>query len=78
MKHLKRVTLILAMVALGACSQNGFSGMCGGPNGSGAANAQGDPSNPASPAYFQQSIGDRVFFAVDQSTVDASAQTALD
>ena len=78
MKHFKRASLILAMVALGACSQNGFGGMGGGPNGNGAANAQGDPSNPASPAYFQQSIGDRVFFAVDQSTVDASAQTALD
>ena len=78
MKHLKRASLILAMVAMGACSQNGLGGMGGGgPNGSGAADAQGDASNPASPAYFQQSIGDRIFFAVDQSTVDASAQAAL-
>ena len=61
MKHLKRASLILAMVALGACSQNGLGGMGGGPHDGGAADGQGDASNPASPAYFQQSIGDRVF-----------------
>jgi peptidoglycan-associated lipoprotein len=77
MKHLKRASLILAMIALGACSQNGAGGFGRGYGGSSATDAQSDPSNPASPAYFQQSVGDRIFFAVDQSTVDASAQVAL-
>ena len=77
MKHLKRASLILAMVALSACSQNGIGGLTGGQDSAGASNAQSDASNPTSPAYFQQSIGDRVFFAVDQATVDASAQAAL-
>jgi len=53
MKHLKRASLILAMVALGACSQNGLGGIGGGRNDSGASDAQGDASDPASPAYFQ-------------------------
>jgi peptidoglycan-associated lipoprotein len=38
----------------------------------------GDPSNPASPAYFQQAVGDRVFFAVDQSTLSPEAIRTLD
>jgi peptidoglycan-associated lipoprotein len=35
-------------------------------------------SDPTSPAYFQQAIGDRVLFAVDQSTLSPAAQATLD
>jgi peptidoglycan-associated lipoprotein len=38
----------------------------------------GDPNNPTSPAYFQQAVGDRVFFAVDQSTLSPQALQTLD
>ncbi|MBB3712838.1 peptidoglycan-associated lipoprotein [Limimaricola variabilis] len=34
--------------------------------------------NPNSPEYFQQTIGDRVLFAVDQSTLSAEAMATLD
>ena len=37
----------------------------------------GDPSNPASIAYFNQSVGDRVLFAVDQSNLSDQARTVL-
>ncbi len=37
----------------------------------------GSASDPTSPAFFQQNIGDRVFFSVDQSTLDAEAQSVL-
>ena len=37
-----------------------------------------DPiSDPTSPAYFNANIGDRVLFAVDQSTLSAGAQDVL-
>ncbi|NAZ36334.1 peptidoglycan-associated lipoprotein Pal [Rubellimicrobium sp. CFH 75288] len=38
----------------------------------------GGPSDPTSPAYFQQTVGDRVFFAVDQSTLSPQAIQTLD
>ena len=38
---------------------------------------EGSPQDPASPAHFQQVVGDRVFFAVDQSTLSAEAQAIL-
>jgi len=39
--------------------------------------AFGAISDPTSPAYFNQTIGDRVFFAVDQSTLSAEAEATL-
>jgi peptidoglycan-associated lipoprotein len=39
--------------------------------------APGDPSDPTSPAFFQQAVGDRVFFAVDQSTLSPQAIATL-
>ncbi|WP_092841406.1 peptidoglycan-associated lipoprotein Pal [Roseovarius lutimaris] len=37
----------------------------------------GSPQDPRSPAYFQQTVGDRVLFAVDQSTIGSEAQATL-
>lgn len=39
--------------------------------------AQGSINDPTSVAYFQQTIGDRVLFAVDQSTVNSEAADVL-
>ncbi|NVK07125.1 MAG: peptidoglycan-associated lipoprotein Pal, partial [Marivivens sp.] len=38
----------------------------------------GDVNDPTSPAYFQQNVGDRVLFAVDQSTLSAEGRAVLD
>lgn len=38
----------------------------------------GSASDPASPAYFQQAIGDRVLFLVDQSTLSPAGRATLD
>ncbi len=35
-------------------------------------------ADPSSPAYFSQTVGDRVLFAVDQSTLSPTARTTLD
>ncbi|HVG47594.1 MAG TPA: peptidoglycan-associated lipoprotein Pal [Rubellimicrobium sp.] len=40
--------------------------------------ALGGPGDPTSPAYFSQTVGDRVFFAVDQSTLSPQAIQILD
>ena len=40
-------------------------------------NNMGDVSNPTSPAYFQQAIGDRVFFAIDQSSLSPEGMDLL-
>ncbi|MEJ6392458.1 peptidoglycan-associated lipoprotein Pal [Gymnodinialimonas sp. 2305UL16-5] len=76
-----RIPLILMLVgtmALAACDQNrfgngsDFAGV-GGAAGAGA----GGASDPTSPAFFNQVVGDRVLFQVDQSTLSPEAQTIL-
>ncbi len=65
----------------GAGGAGGFGGAAGLP-GAGipgvGTGALGDASNPASPGYFNQAIGDRVFFAVDQSNLSPQAIQTLD
>lgn len=70
--------LLLATLALAACNNpDRFAGGgAGGGAGLGAGGA-GSASDPSSPAYFQASVGDRVFFAVDQSTVSDTAAAIL-
>jgi peptidoglycan-associated lipoprotein len=77
MTHLGKTIILLSGLALAACtnpdrfeSQNTVDLNNGG--------LSGMPSDPTSPAYFQQAVGDRVLFAVDQSTLSASAQATLD
>ncbi len=64
-----------AILVLGACTNaagNGGAGAAGG----GAAGA-GSVSDPSSPAFFQQSIGDRVLFKVNESTFTDEARSIL-
>lgn len=75
MKLLVKSTLMVAMLGLAACSQAGLGG--NGASGQYGAGAGGD-YDPASPEYFNQTIGDRVFFAVDQSNLSAEAIATLD
>ena len=63
----------------------GGAGGVGGAGGAGGYGADGigtsgigDASNPRSIAYFNQTVGDRVLFLVDQSTVSPQARTILD
>lgn len=75
MKLLVKSTLMVAMLGLAACSQAGLGG-----NGASGQYGAGTGGNydPASPEYFNQTIGDRVFFAVDQSNLSAEAIATLD
>lgn len=66
-----KVLLIGVALALSACA--GQDGMFGSGSGSGSS-AAGAVADPRSPAYFQQTVGDRVLFPVDESTLTTDAQ----
>ena len=72
-----RLLALASAVFLAACADGGVGGFgnSGGPQAGGGI---GSPDDPTSPAYFQQAVGDRVFFEVDQSTLSAAARVTLD
>jgi peptidoglycan-associated lipoprotein len=85
------MTALVAALAATACTRPdrfggaggaggaGADGLAGLPGGAGVGTAGlGGPGDPTSPEYFQQSVGDRVFFAVDQSTLSPAAVATLD
>jgi peptidoglycan-associated lipoprotein len=78
MNLLAKSLLLTAALGLAACTNpNRFGGNdvnLGGANGAGL----GSASDPTSAAYFQQSVGDRVLFAVDQASLSPEAQAVLD
>lgn len=70
MKHVAIASLVVGALALSACSKNRLGGQYGAAGGqAGPGYVAGSASDPRSPAYFQQTIGDRVLFAVDQSSL---------
>jgi peptidoglycan-associated lipoprotein len=76
--HFRASALILtAALALSACAQGGLRGGDAGAF-NGTQGGLGAASDPTSIAYFNQVVGDRVLFAVDQSTLDAQSQATLD
>ena len=88
MSILAKALLIVAALGLAACNNpNRYGTGTGtgnpGANGSGGTasgvdtTGLGDPSNPASVAYFNQTVGDRVLFVVDQSTLTEAARATL-
>ena len=74
---LLRTGLLLGALALGACTNADRFGPGSGAGGVGANGALGSVDDPTSPAYFNAAIGDRVLFAVDQSTLSVEAQAVL-
>ncbi|MFA7433199.1 MAG: peptidoglycan-associated lipoprotein Pal [Gemmobacter sp.] len=82
--YLPRALLLVAVLGLAACNNPGRfgAGGVGADGGFGGSDISqsglGDPSDPTSVAYFQQTVGDRVFFAVDQSTISPEARATLD
>ena len=80
MTSFTKAALLCAVLGLGACSNalsvddsasgNGFT--------ADGTFAPGSPEDPTSPAYFNQVVGDRVLFAVDESALTAQGQATLD
>lgn len=76
---LKVSTTLVCVLALSACGDR-FGGFGKKPDDvtpSGGIQ-QGSLDDPTSVAYFQQTIGDRVLFAVDQSSLTPEATAVLD
>ncbi|TGD44412.1 peptidoglycan-associated lipoprotein Pal [Pseudotabrizicola sediminis] len=84
MTLLPKALLLVAAFGLAACNNPdrfGAGGAGGGAGGAGGAGGGfvdttglGDPNNPASVAYFNQRVGDRVLFPVDQHTLTPEAR----
>ncbi len=83
MKLSTKLVMLAGVLALAACTNpdrfgaDGANGMGAGTGMIGGA-APGSASDPTSVAYFQQSVGDRVLFLVDQSNLTAEGQATLD
>ena len=84
MTLLPKIVLLVAALGLTACKNPGRYGA----NGPGGANVGvnggfvdstglGDPSEPRSIAYCKQSVGDRILFLIDQSTLSGEARGIL-
>ncbi|MEQ9041647.1 MAG: peptidoglycan-associated lipoprotein Pal [Silicimonas sp.] len=76
MNILKTAAIVALMAALGACTNADRFGAGGAGGADGA--LSGSVSDPTSPAYFNQTVGDRVLFEVDQSTLSPEAISVLD
>lgn len=74
---LKKALILGTVLLAAACTNPDRYGQGGGGAGGISSGPLGDPSDPNSVAYFNQTLGDRVVFAVDQSTLTAEAQTIL-
>jgi peptidoglycan-associated lipoprotein len=74
-RPLGRAALLIGALALSACANPGGFGGTGGPGGPGAG-AQATAA-PNSPQYFRETVGDRVLFEVDQSSLTSIARNTL-
>jgi len=80
----KKAAVVLLMLATAACTNpDRFGGGAGGAAGAGGdaglnGGLAGSASDPTSPLFFNQTIGDRVLFTVDTSTLTPTGQTILD
>lgn len=78
------MTALIAAVALSACTNPnrfgaGDEGGIANPTGGQALGAgAGGANDPRSAAFFNQTVGDRVLFDVDQSTLTATGRATLD
>lgn len=75
MKAYTKAIVIVAALGLSACANSPFDRGAGGPAPAGA--GAGAAAAPGSVAFFQQSVGDRVLFAVDESTLSLDARSIL-
>jgi peptidoglycan-associated lipoprotein len=83
MNFLAKGLILTTALALTACTNpdrfgNGTGGAGGGAAGISSGILPGSANDPTSPAYFQATVGDRVLFAVDQSTLTPEGRAVLD
>lgn len=76
----KAIGFLAALALLGACSDNTTGGAStGGASGGGGASASSNGgANPGSQQDLVANVGDRVFFAYDQTQLSSDARATLD
>jgi peptidoglycan-associated lipoprotein len=72
-----KALLLVAAAVLAACSNSTDQIGAGAGAGGIGAGGPGSVDDPTSVAYFQERVGDRVLFAVDQSSLSPGAQDTL-
>lgn len=77
MTFTSKLIILCVGLSLAACTNPDRFGDSNSAGAGGVGGAAGSPQDQRSPAYFQQTIGDRVLFAVDQSTLGSEAQATL-
>ncbi len=82
MNHMTKAIWVVAALGLSACSNatgwdDGSAGGAGANGGPGGVGLGAGASDPRSVAYFQQTVGDRVLFAVDRTDLGSDAQSIL-
>lgn len=75
MSGLKKAFVLIAALGLAGCSNAAWNDT--NVDGAGGVGIGSSDLNPASPAYFQQEIGDRVLFPVNLSTLNPEAELIL-
>jgi len=81
MKRILTSSILIATLGLTACTTPGRFGNQPGDGTFAQANGgivPGSANDPGSTAYFQQAVGDRVLFEVDQSSLTAGGRATLD
>ena len=82
MKRYLTSSILVAALAVSACTNParfGSDGAGGAAAGAGAGGiVPGSANDPASTAYFQQTVGDRVLFEVDQSNLTEAGRATLE
>lgn len=84
MNRIMTSTLLIAALAVAACTNPdrfGADGMNGAGDGAAGLNGgviPGSANDPSSTAYYQEAIGDRVLFEVDQSSLTTAGEATLD
>jgi len=82
MKLLTKSAFFVAALGLAACDRgiqfDNPTSVSGFDPSSGLSASELAASDPASPAYFEQFVGDRIIFAVDTYTLSADARAILD
>ncbi len=81
----KKAAVVLLMLATAACTNPDRFGGGGGAGTDGAGvgagvngGVAGSASDPASPLFFNQTVGDRVLFTVDTSSITPEGKAILD
>ncbi|MFT7596685.1 MAG: peptidoglycan-associated lipoprotein [Paracoccaceae bacterium] len=78
MSILGKLLTLCAVLAISACTNaTSYDDTNSANLNSGATGVPGSATDPTSIAYFQQTVGDRILFAVDQSTLSDEGRTAL-